>query len=87
VSAAAAALASSKVVGSFTLFFLEHVAPHVPECRHDEPRDRVVLAPDDGDRRHIGGRLADLALDLLVERREVDELPHAGEAGGAPVSS
>src|SRR5688572_28550060 len=66
------------------LLLLELVAPDVPEGRHDVPRDRVGLAADDGDRRHVGGRLADLTLDLAREAGEVEQLAHAREARGRP---
>src|SRR5262249_33075544 len=62
------------------LLLLELVAPHVPEGRHDVPRNRPRLAVDDVDWRHVGRRLADLALDLLREARQVEQLAHAREA-------
>ena len=64
------------------LLLLELVAPHVPEGRHDVPRERVDLAADAHDRRHVGGGLADLALDLAREAGEIEQLAHAGKARG-----
>src|SRR5437879_4030762 len=62
------------------LLLLELVAPYVPEGRHDVPGNRPRLAVDDRHRRHVRGWLAHLALDLLREAAEVEQLAHPGEA-------
>src|SRR5207247_1244592 len=58
----------------------EPVEAHVPEGRHDVPGNRPGLAVDDRHRRHVRGWLAHLALDLLREAAEVEQLAHPGEA-------
>src|SRR5207247_9846009 len=62
------------------LLLLELVAPHVPEGRHDVPGNRPGLAVADRHRRHVRGWLAHLALDLLREAAEGEQLAHPGEA-------